>query len=459
MKKENNIYALVIGVGDDLPYTVRDAKNLHEYLTNPNLVGYPKKNVILLTEKKADRKGILKAFDKLKKITDRDSSILIYYSGHGGKFSDAHKFFLQPYGVTAENYRDTWVTAEELREKINALPSSKLVLFLDCCHAEGMIQTGIQGLYGMAQKLNDDQGIWVVASCQDDQKSYGADDNSFFTQCLLEVLSGKHKRPFTDPEISMMDVVEFIFEEVPKRAGEYHDENDKPCVQTPFFKTQMSENLILSYFPKNVESHQNTIDELEPKKDELDEASFLKLIKAMEATGRVEDAIKTLNEHKETQKDPDLLEALGDLHRNKYLSNRKQAEGEFTLECHKKAYDLALKTEDEEQIFTNAVKMAFMYCQLDMNKKKMREHATVAVNKAKEYFYPSIHKWATIAEASIYLAKLDQAKEYYKKVADKAGIRYRMKCYDQGTMVYNTLFRPENKKDPFLVYLEETLLT
>lgn len=459
MQNQENIYALIIGVGDDLPYTVRDAKNLHEYLTNPNLVGYPKENVILLTEKQADRKGILDAFDKLKKITNKDSSILLYYSGHGGKFSDAHKFFLQPYGVTAENYRDTWVTAEELREKINALPSSKLVLFLDCCHAEGMIQTGIQGLYGMAQKLNDDQGIWVVASCQDDQKSYGAEDNSFFTQCLLEVLSGKHVRPFTDPEISMMDVVEFIFEEVPKRAGEYVDENDEPCVQTPFFKTQMSENIILSYFPKNVESHESTIAELEPKKDELDEANFLKLIHSLQATGRLEDAINHLNAHKKTQEDPDLLEALGDLHRQKYLDSRTQKEGEYVLDCHNRAHALAVKTEDEEQVFTNAVKMAFMMAQLDLNKKQMRAHAKEALKKAEEYFYPSVHKWATMAEASIYLAQLDKAKENYKKVADKAGIRYRMKAYEQATLVYNTLFRPENKKDDFLVFLEETLLT
>lgn len=459
MENQKNTFALLIGVGDDLPYTVRDAQNIYNSLTDPKLIGYPKENVILLTEKKADRKGILDAFDALKKKTDKDSSILLYYSGHGGKFSDAHKFFLQPYGLTAENYRDTWVTAEELKEKINALASNKLVFFLDCCHAEGMIQTGIQGLYGMAQKLNEDHGIWIMASCQDDQKSYGDDDQSFFTQCLLEVLSGKHKRPFTDPEISMMDVVEFIFEEVPKRAGEYVDENDEPCVQTPYFKTQMSENLILSYFPKNFEDHETTISELEPKVNDIDEKSFIKLIKALEAVGRADDAIDTLNKNAKTDKDPDLLEALGDLYKNKYLKSNLQKDGELALDCHKKAHALAVATEDEEQVFTNAVKTAFMYALLDLNKSKMRAHAQKAFDGAKDYFYPSTSKWDTMAQSSIYLAKLDQAKENFTKVAKKAGIRYRMQCYEQACMVYNTLFKPENKKDEFLVFLEETLLT
>jgi hypothetical protein len=459
MENQKNNFALIIGVGDDLPYTVRDAQSLYASLTNPNLIGYPKENVILLTEKKADRNGILKAFDKLKKKTDENSSILLYYSGHGGKFSDAHKFFLQPYGLTIDNYKDTWVTAEELKEKINSLPSNKLVFFLDCCHAEGMIQTGIQGLYGMAQKLNEDHGIWIMASCQDDQKSYGDDEQSFFTQCLLEVLSGRHKRPFTDPEISMMDVVEFIFEEVPKRAGEYVDDNDDPCVQTPYFKTQMSENLILSYFPKNYENYEKTIEDLEPKIEELDEKAFIELIKALEAVGRGEDAIKALNDNKATESDPDLLETLGDLYKNKYLKSKKQSDGDLALQCHQKGYNLAVKTEDEEQVFTNAIKTAFMYALLDLNKREMRAHATTALKGAEAYFYPSTSKWETIAQASIYLAQLDQAKEFYVKLAQKAGIRYRMLCYEQACLVYKTLFKPENPKDEFLVFLEETLLT
>jgi hypothetical protein len=459
MEKQNNTYALLIGVGDDLPYTIKDAENLYANFTDKNLIGYPKNNVILLTGKEATKEGILEAFDTLKQKTDEESTIFLYYSGHGGRLSADNKFFLQPYGMTLENFYSTYLTADELRDKVNALPSNRLAFFLDCCHAEGMVQTGINGLSGMAQKLNDDSGIWVMASCQDNQKSYGAENQSFFTQCLLEVLSGTHKRPFTDPEISIMDVVEYIFEEVPKRAIEYTDEENNPCVQTPFFKTQMSENLILSYFSKNIENHELTIAQLEPKAKKLDEDSFIKLIKAMEAVGRVDDAIDTLNNNKRTQSDPDLLEALGDLFRNKYLKNKLQVEGEKALECHKKALDLAISTDDEEQVFTNAVKIAFMYANLDMNKKEMRDYATKAMKAAQSYLYPSINKLATMAEANIYLANIDEAKKNYKKVAAKAGIRYRMKCYEQAVSVYNTLFQPENQKDAFLVFLEETLLS
>lgn len=458
MENLNNSYALIIGVGDDLPYTVKDANNLYQTLIDQERVGFPKENVIVLTDKQANRKNILDAFDDLKKKTDEDSTILFYYSGHGGRL-DGHKFFLQPYGVTLENYKKTVVYADELKDKINALPSDKLVLFLDCCHAEGMIQTGIEGLYGMAQKLNDDHGVWVMASCQDDQKSYGAGDESFFTQCLLEVMSGQHKRPFTDPEVSIMDVVEYIFEEVPKRAAEYVDENDNPCIQTPFFKTQMSENIILSHFPKNVEDYESIIADLEPKLKELDENHFLKLVDAFEAVGKRERAMDILRSHKEIDTDPDLQEKLGELHRNLYLVSNLKKDGENALGCFRKAFQLATEKQDEEQVFTTAVKIAFMYAKLDLDKEEMRSFAKKAREAALLYFYPIPNKWATIAEAAIYLNLLEESREYFLKLSEKAGIRHRMQCYDRAASIYKLLFQPKDAKDPFLVFLEETLLS
>ncbi|NER11608.1 Caspase domain-containing protein [Muriicola jejuensis] len=460
MYNSENNYALIIGVGgDQIEYTVNDAKMLQESLIDDKLIGYPKENVLLRTEKDATREGILQAFDELREKTNEDSTILLYYSGHGGKYSDKHKFFLQPSDMTADNIMETMITAEELRDKINALPSNKLVLFLDCCHAEGMVQSGIKGLYGMAQKLNDEQGIWIMASCQDNEKSYGHDNHSFFTKALLEVLAGRHVRPFTEPEVSMMDVVEYIFNEVPRMASNCEDMDGNPVVQTPYFKTQMSENLILSHFPKNAEDHEAIIAEFEPKVEALDEDTFIKLIKSMEAVGRVEDAIEALHRNRRTKSDPDLMEVLGDLYRNHYLKHRLQKEGEEALEIYRRAYELAVKTEDEEQVFTNASKIAFMLAKLDLSKREMREYAAIAMSAADRYPYESVPKFVTMAEASIYLGDLDASRRNYQVVHDKAGIRFKMQCYERAVMIYDTLFDTKNEKDPYILFLEEVLLT
>ncbi len=459
MKNQNKNFALVIGVGGpNIEYTVNDAKKIREYLLDKDLVGYPEENVIVLTEEEVTRQNILDKFEELKEKTDEDATILLYYSGHGARDPEKNKYFMCLHD-------NETLSADDLRDRINALPSNKLVFFLDCCHAEGLVQSGISGLYGMAQKLNEEQGIWIVASCQDNQQSYGPqtdkpeENNSFFTEALLEVLSGRHKRGFTDPEVSIMDVVEHIFEVVPERASEWWVDDNTRCHQTPYFKTQMSENLILSYFPKNAEDHEAIIAELEPNLEALDEDSFIRLIKSMEAVGRVEDAIKALNKNKRTKTDPDLMEALGDLYRNHYLKHRLQKEGEEALELYKKAHELAVRTEDEEQVFTNAVKVAFMLGMLDLNKKEMREYALMALSAADQYVYDSVPKFVTMAEASIYLGDLEGSKKQYTVLHEKAGIRFKMKCYERAYLIYNTLFDPRNEEDPYILFLKDTLLT
>lgn len=460
MQEQSNQYALIIGVGDDLPYTIDDAKKLRDTLVDPNLVGYPEENVILRTGKEADRKGILGAFDELSEKTNEDASILFYYSGHGGKYAREHKFYLQPHGMTAENYATTWVKAEELKEKINALDSKNLVMFLDCCHAEGMLQTGLEDFYGLAQKLNDEGGVWVVASCQDNQKSWRlpGDENSLFTQCLLEVLSGKHTSPFLDPRVTITDVVEYIFEEVPRRAVEVMNPKTKePIQQQPFAKFQMSENVVLSHFPKNIDTHEAIVADLEPKATKLDERSFIKLLQSMEIVGRRDDAIELLEAHERTQADADLLNALGDLYKGKYLDSRHQADGEHALKCHEKALDLALADDDKEQVYLNAINLAFLYLMLDLSKKKMRVYAEKALEVAGSYFYGSTDKYGTMGEACIYLNRLDEAKKHYQKVGEEGGIRSRMRIYKDAYQAYAILYN-DNPRDPFLVFLNEKLL-
>jgi len=119
MNKLENAYALLIGVGNDLPVTVRDATAIHNILADETLAGYKPENIILLTEKKATRNGILGAFDELISKIDESSSVFLFYSGHGGLYEPWNQFYLVPNNYDPVEYEDTWVKAEELKEKIN----------------------------------------------------------------------------------------------------------------------------------------------------------------------------------------------------------------------------------------------------------------------------------------------------------------------------------------------------
>ncbi len=267
MAKLKNAHALIIGVGSkDLPETVNDAKALYKLLGDKEIGGYYKKNLKILTKKKATRLGILKAFDELLERTDENSSVFLYYSGHGGMYSDntfikdeAKKkpeaenqkyFHLCPNDYDPNNYETTWIKAEEVKYKLSQLQCRRLIFFLDCCHAAGMtagvsrqpLQPKHTNADGLAQNLDDGRGMMIVSACRADQESgiVEGEENSIFTKCMLEVLRGDHKREDEDPFVKIIEVVEYLFDRVPKINPD----------QKPYANLQMYENFVVSISSK-----------------------------------------------------------------------------------------------------------------------------------------------------------------------------------------------------------------
>ncbi len=271
MAKLKNAHALLIGVGsEDLPETVTDAKALHKILSDKKTGSYYKKNIKIITKKKATRKGILKAFDNLLEQTDENSSVLLYYSGHGGMYSDntfikeeAKKkpeeenqkyFHLCPNDYDPKNYETTWIKAEEIKFKIQQLKSRRLIFFLDCCHAAGMT-AGVSGLAqpkhtnadGLAQNLDDGRGMTIVSACRAEQLSVilEGDENSLFTKCMIEVLKGEAKHEDDEPFVRIFEVIQYIFKKVPEIYPE----------QTPYANLQISEDFVVSFASKLMDAN------------------------------------------------------------------------------------------------------------------------------------------------------------------------------------------------------------
>ncbi|WGF92008.1 caspase family protein [Aequorivita marisscotiae] len=270
MAKLRNAHALLIGVGKDLPESATDAKAIYNILASKEYGGYFKKNINLLTNKKATRKNILDAFEKLSQITDENSSVLIYYSGHGGTYSDNtfikdealkkpeiqnQKYFhLCPNDYDPNNYKTTWVKAEEIKDKIQQLKSRRLIFFLDCCHAAGMTagvssfgaRPQLTNADGLAQNLDDGRGMTIVSACRANQLSYimEGDENSLFTKCMLEVLKGENKQEDDEPLVRIFEVVQYLFKKVPQ----VHPE------QNPYANLQIFEDFVVSFASNSIKN-------------------------------------------------------------------------------------------------------------------------------------------------------------------------------------------------------------
>ena len=279
MSKLKNAYALLIGIAyEDGLNTIGDAEDIAAILTDEQLCGYPSENVLLLTAEQADREGILDAFSRLKKITDENSSVFIFYSGHGGVLGETFHFV--PYGMkdgmTEEEYKAAWVTADEIKQNINALATRRLIFFLDCCHATGIAKSDFSAAQndapathdqdtgtekfdkaeGLAQKIDNERGISIVASCKEEQQSYqlGDDRNSLFTKHLILALKGNHQTHFSEPYVRILEVAGYLLRAIPPVIESAAASSDPPLniKQEPYVNLEMYDNFILSYVPEEL---------------------------------------------------------------------------------------------------------------------------------------------------------------------------------------------------------------
>ncbi len=163
-----NGYALLIGVGKDLPATVNDATALRNLLINPNIAAFPEGQVQLLTEKQATRQGVLDALSKLKQQVGNnpDASVIISYAGHGDVDANG-QYSLRTYDyITRQSDDPLW--GDEFTEAVNAIPSKKKLVILDCCHAGGVRGNKKNNHSTLIKQLEKGKGSAIFAACNDD---------------------------------------------------------------------------------------------------------------------------------------------------------------------------------------------------------------------------------------------------------------------------------------------------
>jgi triacylglycerol esterase/lipase EstA (alpha/beta hydrolase family) len=204
--------------------------------------------------------------------------------------------------------------------------------------------------------------------------------------------------------------------------------------------------------------YDEVVRKLKPALDYLNTNGLEKLIYAMECSGLREEAIAILETHEIAQKDGEMLYILAGLFKNEYLNNTKQEDGLTSYNCYKKALRIAKKTEDVEQIYLNAINLAYLNILLQHDKRDMRTYAKLALEYTKKDRKNKVLKMATMGEANMYLDNLDEARKYYHNASKKANIREKISIHDQAYTAYFALNK-ESSNDKFIQYLKEIFLT
>lgn len=241
-------YALIIGIGADLPNTVDDASGLADILHDPTRCAYPPQQVHLLTGQSACRESILAGLDRLAQTTSAQSTVVVYFSGHGYRVAtpSAEQYYLLPYGYDVNRLAQTAISGAEFTARLRAIPAQKLLVLLDCCHAGGVALPKTPGLRFNKSPMPPDaltllaegRGRVLIASSQENELSFAGRPYSAFTLALIEALSGVGVAR-QDGYVRVADLALHAREVTPARTGGQ---------QHPDLHFEQADNFILAYY-------------------------------------------------------------------------------------------------------------------------------------------------------------------------------------------------------------------
>jgi hypothetical protein len=190
----NRSYALLIGVGTckysqwSLPVTVQDVTAIEEILVDPNWGGYPndREHIRLLCDAQATRAGMLEELQRLAAIADQDpeATIVVYYSGHGWLNPADNSYYLITHDVDPDRVGTSALAGADFTKALQNINSQKLLVILDCCHAEGIASVKENGIeYGLADGLNFKPPTEFVPESAKGHFSRLAEDKGILTSC------------------------------------------------------------------------------------------------------------------------------------------------------------------------------------------------------------------------------------------------------------------------------------
>ena len=110
---------------------MRDALAVKAHLL---ALGYPERNIMLLTDEHAGKAAFEKSIEAwLPRGVGPDSTVFVYYSGHGAPNPATGQAYLVPWDGDAKFLEETAYPAKRLYEKLNALKAKRVLLAMDAC--------------------------------------------------------------------------------------------------------------------------------------------------------------------------------------------------------------------------------------------------------------------------------------------------------------------------------------
>ena len=242
-----NRWAVVVGVGEydhstipRLRFATRDAEAMYHFLTTQG--GYPKPNVVLLTDATAQKPTLLNIKralgDFLARRAGRDDMVLIYFAGHGapevdaaGNEADGLSKYLIPRDGDPDSLYTTALPMDEIQRIFSRVAAERIVMLLDTCYSGtaggrtfARASTRAAGLNDQfLDRLTRSRGRVIMTASGPNEVALELPNlgHGVFTYYVLEGLKGKADRN-SDGLVTVSELYEYVEDQVDataRRAG------------------------------------------------------------------------------------------------------------------------------------------------------------------------------------------------------------------------------------------------
>jgi hypothetical protein len=174
----------------ELPAVARNVEDLERVLADPQVVGIPSENIVVLLNERTPGDVVPRVADEARKAVD---TFIFYYSGHGivGKRRIGN-LYLATETTTDENAEfGNAIPFEDIRAAISESTARKKILILDCCYS-GRALPGAMGSEESVQQANLGlEGTYSIASAPANKVAIAPEGAKYtaFTGELLQILA------------------------------------------------------------------------------------------------------------------------------------------------------------------------------------------------------------------------------------------------------------------------------
>lgn len=204
-------------------------------------MGVPPSNIKKIIDSEATYQGVVKGFSWLKDRVSEDSSVIVYYNGHGmllnvdGKGKEevfvlwSEKFpFAGLYAVMAK----IWMTDKEFAALLNQVPGRARLVVADTCHAAGAEEylkyNGKHVDYGLEDTA-------LMAAAEAGQLAFATGDYGLFTLRLSDSMrtSSSMEEAFFKARLKTMKESKDICSELKTKKSKHTCKEQGPTLDDP----------------------------------------------------------------------------------------------------------------------------------------------------------------------------------------------------------------------------------